>query len=239
MLPKTDFLKILDQLLSNQNLLEKEKQRFKNIREKRAPLNEEITAAMLIDVLNLVNLNTVTDEDGYFKEFVKVIDQEGTITETEIFYLLKDKQVSCLHKLKTTETWYWLAGNPLFLFIFSENQVFEIILNADNPTYTISENTLFGAKIVSNNDGNFSWVTCKCTPGFVSEFYQNPSPNELNTLFKTYPDHQQIIHELTPKNKKLNASKNILQSIFQFFTCCIGVKKNEEQKSLINSPDNG
>ncbi|MEN9449510.1 MAG: hypothetical protein RJA83_124, partial [Pseudomonadota bacterium] len=54
---------------------------------------------------------------------------------------------------------------------------------------------------------------------------------------KVFPSNEKIINELTPKILKNN--NTIMQSIIQFFTCCIGIKKIEdEQTALINPPQN-
>lgn len=237
MLSKNEFLKILEQILSNRVLLEEEKQRLKNINENQDLLNEheQITAEVLINKLDLKNINTVTEEDGYFKEFVNTIDNNEQENQTEIFYLLKGKQVSCLHILDTTETWRWLGGKEISIFIFKKQELEKITLNETNPCHTIEKGTLFGAKISNLEDDNdFSIVTCLCKPGFVlKEHYKTPSKEEVDILFKNYPE---LIKELTPKIS--NSNKNVFQSIIQFFTCCIGVKKNEEQAPLINSSHN-
>jgi predicted cupin superfamily sugar epimerase len=232
MLSKINFLAILDQILSNENLLEEEKTRIENIKENKKELPEKLTANRLIKHLDLITIKGVTDEDGYFKEFVKIIDQEGTITETEIFYLLKEKQVSCLHSLDTTETWRWLGGKEISIFIFTKQEAKEIILSETNPSHTIEKGTLFGAKITNLTDDNdFGMVTCKCTPGFVLEHYKSPSKEEIDTLSKTYPNHGQIIKELTPNIS--NTSKNLMQSIMSLFSCCTSLEKSEEQTPLI------
>lgn len=237
---RDEFLNTVNKIINSRNENE-EKIRFEIIKEYILQLNEneEITADKLIKKWGLIELNTVTNEDGYFKEFIKITDQAETIAETEIFYLLKGKQVSCLHALGTTETWTWLAGKEISLFVAINQELKEIILNETNPSFTIEKDTFFGAKINNQkNDNDFGLVTCLCTPGFVPELYKNPSLGELDNLCKLYPSNEKIINELTPKLLKNN--NTIMQSIIQFFTCCIGIKKIEEpeQAPLINSSRN-
>lgn len=237
MLTKESFLAVLDQILTNENLLEKEKNIIENIKKNHNDLPKKITADIIIYQLGLITIKGVTDEDGYFKEFVNTIKDAETESQTDIFYLLKEKQVSCLHALETTETWKWLGGDDILVFILEKNKISEIRLNHENITCTIPENTFFGAKLSSNNNENFSWVTCTCKPGFIPQYYRNPSPEELADFFKTYPDYKQIITELSPKISKNNNS--IVQPIIQFFNCCTDIKQTEEQKPLIiNQPQN-
>lgn len=231
---KIKFLKILDEILSREYLKGEERKLINIIREESTQLPEKVSTNIVIEKLGLMMIKGITDEDGYFKEFINTINNDSQESQTEIFYLLKDKQVSCLHKLQTTETWQWLGGEDLSIYIHENGIISEIILNADNATHVIPANTLFGAKLTSNSQENFSLVTCKCIPGFLPEHYQNPTSEDLKKLL-SIPGYKQVIEELTPKVSKKN---NIIVSILQFFTCCIGVKKNEEQTPLINTSQN-
>lgn len=232
MLTKTKFLEILNQIFQSKAnlLLTDEKKRFEETI-KNIELFDQITADRLIKHLGLITIKGITDEDGYFKEFVNTIKNDEIESQTEIFYLLKGKQVSCLHTLDTVETWRWLGGDDVLIFILEKDKISQICLNANNLICTIPKNTLFGAKLASNNNENFVWVTCTCKPGFVPEYYKNPSSEELDFFTKTHPNYDQIIKELTPKN----SSKNIMQSIIQFFSCCSKDRQqNGEQTPLIS-----
>lgn len=236
---RTEFSNTVEKIINPKT--EEEKKRLERIAKYINLLSEdeEITADILEEKWDLKKLNTVTNEDGYFKEFVKITDEEGTVTETEIFYLLKGKQVSCLHALETTETWTWLGGEEISLFISTSQGLKEIILNENNSTYSIERGILFGAKINNQkHDNDFGLVTCLCKPGFLPEHYKNPSPEEINNLCITYPNHEEVIRALAPESKN---NKNPIQSLIQFFTCCIGVRKIEdieEQSSLIDTTQN-
>lgn len=239
MLSKIEFLKKIDEILTNKHLISEEETRLRNIKENPNILNEHeaISVEILINTLDLQPIKGVTDEDGYYKEFVKIINQK-TITETEIFYLIKSNQVSCLHSLDTNETWTWLGGKDILIFIFENEKISEICLNADCLTYSIPANTLFGAKLIAGNNENFAWVSCKCIPGFKPEFYHNPTSQELEFFVKNYPKYKKIIKELTPQIS--NSNNNIFRSIFNSLTCCIGIKQtgNDEHSSLIARPPN-
>ncbi|KAF5282953.1 hypothetical protein FQR65_LT14153 [Abscondita terminalis] len=222
---REEFSNVVEKIIDPKT--EEEKKRVEKIIKYINLLNEDekITAEILEEKWDLKKLNSVTNEDGYFKEFVKISDQEGTVTETEIFYLLKGKQVSCLHTLETTETWTWLGGEEISLFISTKQELKEIILNENNSTYCIEKGTLFGAKINNQkNDNDFGLVTCLCKPGFLPEHYKNPSPEEINNLCITYPNHEQVIKMLAPESKN---SKNFIQSLFQFFICCIDLMSKD------------
>lgn len=252
---RKEFLNTVQEIINSKK--EEEEKRYEKIIEHMSLLSkcEKITGDILEKELALKELPTVINEEGYFKEFIKITDQKGTITETEIFYLLKGKQVSCLHTLETTETWTWLGGEEISLFVATEQEFKPIILNKNNSTYIIEKGTLFGAKINNHkNDNDFGLVTCLCKPGFIPKHYSNPTLKELDSLKKKYPEYKSVIDELTPKEFKNpnnmnkatssdesiynNSKNNFIRSAFLFCAQCIGIKKNEEQTPLINSPQN-
>lgn len=227
MFSKIKFLEILEKIISENKTL-KEKECLENIKKDIFSSNEEITAVELIKKLDLIHLNTVTNEDGYFREFINTIDNNEQESQTEIFYLLKGKQVSCLHSLDITETWRWIGGKEISIFIFKEKKPEKIILNESNPSTIIEKGALFGAKINNLEDDNeFVLVTCLCNPGFVPEHYKKPSLKELDSLLKTYPSYKQVIKELAPEISKSN---NITPLIARFFPCCINIKKKEDKQ---------
>lgn len=231
---KIEFLKLLDEILTREYLKEEERVRIKTIKENATKLPEEISADLLIEKLALITIKGVTSEDGYFKEFIN-INKNDQESQTEIFYLIKGNQVSCLHALETTETWTWLGGKEISIYIFNNQKPIEVItLNENYLEHTIEKGAFFGAKIKNlTNEKDFGLVTCLCRPGFdVQKHYKNPSSEQLANLCKIHPNYEKVIRELTPKN-----NKNIIQSLIQFFTCCIGVK-NEEQAPMINTSQN-
>jgi predicted cupin superfamily sugar epimerase len=199
MLSRDDFIKVLNEILLRPDLKKEEKERLEQIIQNKNELLEEISANILIKKLNLISIKNFTNEEGYLSEFINTIDK-GTEQEnrTEIFYLMDQKQISCLHKLDTTETWRWLGGNDVSLFIFSEKKVEEITLNKDKPTFTVKKNTLFGAKNKGSvgKEISFGWVSCLCEPGFKVSHYENPTSNDLSKLSESFPGYVGIINEL-------------------------------------------
>lgn len=211
MLLRDNFIDVLNKVLLHPNLKKEESNRLSQIIKDKNKLPEKISADILVEKLNLTSIENVTNENGYFKEFINTIDK-GMEEEscTEIFYLMKQNQVSCLHKLDTTETWRWLGGNHVSLFVFSEKEVKEISLNEKNATFIIEKNTLFGAKNnkLTENGDFFGWVSCLCKPGFTFERYENPTRDELAKLRNNFPQYKAIIDELTPDHLKKNTSVN-------------------------------
>jgi predicted cupin superfamily sugar epimerase len=185
--------------------------------------DEQLLSDRIIALLNLIDLSTITSEEGFFSEFVKTEDLVEEINHTVIFYLIKDQQASCWHSLDTTETWRWIAGCDVIISILTEDKINEVVLNAQNPCFKIEKGTLFGARnnltVVKERD-NFGLVTCECIPGFKPELYSNPTKEQLATLSDLYKkdmDKKIIIERLIPKTQLeyFNELKSVVRT--QFF----------------------
>lgn len=245
MLSKQDFKKIIEKILGNEILAPIKRRLLSSAitDENYNNLPEQIPLSLIVEKLNLTDLSKITDEDGYFHQITETENSDKSM----IFYVLNEKQISCLHRLQVKETWEWLGGSPISLFTFSESEVMKITLGPNKRLHVIDEGTLFGAKneLSSSNKPLYSLVTCTCEPSFKIEHYANPTPPELKILKDKYPEYQTDIEQLTPKilNKSLQKTPtnnhNIMQTLFKIFTCCIGVKKNDEQEPLINNPSQG
>lgn len=258
---KIKFLEILDEISAREYLNEEERIHIQTIKENAEQLPEKISTDILIEKLGLITIKGVTSEDGYFKEFINTKNNENLESQTEIYYLLKGQQVSCWHALGTTETWTWLGGKEISILILNDQPSIEpieiITLNKDHRQHTIEKDTKFAAKIKDLiNDNDFAMVTCLCKPGFDKEkHYKELSSKKINYLCKMYPNYCEVIREFASKNNEnlceIHSSnskvieevtpknnKTFVQSLIQFFTCCIGVKKNEEEAPLINTSQN-
>lgn len=246
MLSKKEFIEILKKIRSIDILDPKEKRYLNNILSSENDLPDSISLAKIVEKLALKDLREVTDEDGYFKQITENSNSEKSI----IYYVLNEEQISCLHTLQVDEKWEWLGGSTIAIYIFLESEYKEIILGPDNPTFMVNKDTLFGARnILSSNDSPYSLVTCTCEPSFHHTLYSIPTSDELKKL---QGKHGSIIDELTPKilknpiNKTKSSDEDIhnnpknkfIRSAFLFCAQCIGIKKNEEQTPLINSPQN-
>ncbi len=145
------------------------------------------TSKQIIDNLKLVEINSITKEDGHFKEFIRSINEnEKGDSFTKIFYLLQSGEKSFFHRLDTKETWTWLGGEPLSLFTLQNNELIEHILNEQNKNVTLSKQVWFGAMLKKDLDNSstdkpestadnipFTLVSCTCTPAFIPQHFHN------------------------------------------------------------------
>lgn len=117
---------------------------------------------------------------------------------TGIYFLIEKDNFSALHKIKSDETWHFYYGDALEVIEISEQGILTItniganILKGETFQHTVKANTWFGSRVSGN--GLFSFVGCTVYPGFDFNDFELANREELIKLF---PNHQNIITELT------------------------------------------
>lgn len=147
-------------------------------------------------------------EGGYYSECLKssdIIDTRSVDAAfggdrrlwTSIYFLLKDREVSRFHRIKSDEIWYYHSGTPLVIHIITkEGELKKVRLGLDaereeQPQVLVPKGCIFGALM----DGpGYSLVGCMVSPGFDYEDFELLSREDL---IKEYPQHEFIIKRLT------------------------------------------
>ncbi len=149
-----------------------------------------MTAEQIIEELNLVK----HPEGGFYKETyrskesIKTADNKIRSTGTAIYYLLKGADKSHFHKINSDEIWLLHSGEPLEIYMITNNGEIKIKILGNNlnlneePQVLIPANTWFAAKI--KNDIGYAFVSCVVTPGFDFEDFILGNTSEL---LKMYP----------------------------------------------------
>ncbi len=151
-----------------------------------------MNASKIIDKLNL----QAHPEGGYYRETYR---SEASITanentsrnlKTAILFLLKDAEVSKLHRIKSDELWFFHTGEPIEIISLENEQIKRICLGlhfdkSEIPQCVIPANTWFAAHLPSKK--GFGLVSCTVAPGFdFADFEmadQNQIKNDFGTLF--------------------------------------------------------
>jgi len=148
-------------------------------------------------------------EGGYYRETYRSDETIPTTAlptrykgkrafSTSILFLLKGKEVSRLHRLKSDETWHFYAGSPLTMHVIAPNGKYSAIKLGPAPDlnqsfqYTIKRNHWFGATV--DNPAGFSLVACTVSPGFDFADFELGSRRKLLTAF---PRHRTMIIKLS------------------------------------------
>jgi uncharacterized protein len=157
-------------------------------------------------------------EGGYYKETYRVditVEIQGETRKKQqdnqsknkprsisstIYYLLKGKQVSYFHKLKSAEEmWHFYKGSSITIYMIQETtrKLLELKLgdNSENGEMfqvIVKRGSWFGAMI--NDPSSYSLVGCTVCPAFMFEDFELANRKTLTSI---YPEHKSIIKKLT------------------------------------------
>lgn len=119
---------------------------------------------------------------------------------TSIFYLLKGRERSMLHRIHSDELWFYHAGSPLTVHIFPEKgepSNFTLGLPGNNHNLlqeTVPAESWFGASLEEPDENNFALVSCVVAPGFD---FRDFAFAEKKLLLAQFPLHSALIEHLT------------------------------------------
>lgn len=147
-------------------------------------------------------------EGGYYSECYKSSDiiNACAVDEafngdrrlwTSIYFLLKDREVSRFHRIKSDEIWYYHSGTPLVIHVITKDgELKRVRLGLDvereeQPQVLVPKGCIFGAMM----DGpGYSLVGCMVSPGFEFGDFELLS---REILIREYPQHELVIKRLT------------------------------------------
>ena len=152
-------------------------------------------------------------EGGYFKEIYRSSEtiQKNALPKeyendrafcTSIYFLLKEKQTSAFHRLRSDEIWHFYKGSSLTIYIIEKNRNLKIIKLGNNPLngevlqFVIEKNQWFGAEV--NDKNSYSLIGCTVSPGFdFHDFELGNTENLLKEPARLRHILQMIIQEST------------------------------------------
>lgn len=152
-----------------------------------------------IDLLQL----TPHPEGGYYRETygseTPVTINSGQVrpTCTAIYYLLRGKEKSHLHRIQSDEIWFFHIGEPVEIFWIEKGEIQKAVLGnridrGEAPQIIIPAKTWFGAQIADSQ--GFSLMSCTVSPGFNFLDFELGYRDEL---IATYPHLLDTIVEFT------------------------------------------
>lgn len=147
-------------------------------------------------------------EGGYFKEIYRSGEtlkhglpgryKGNRSFSTSIYFLLKGKQKSLLHKLKSDEIWHFYDGSSLKLYIIDAKSKLSSKLLGRNidvkesMQLVIKRGYWFCAEVSDEN--SFALFGCTVAPGFdFSDF----ELGERKKLLRLYPQHKELVEKFT------------------------------------------
>ena len=141
-------------------------------------------------------------EGGYYKEVYRStrvfkpseIGQERNYA-TSIYFLIEAGNASHFHSIQQDELWYYHAGDPLSVFILSEDGALNEIKIGPriDQGQTLQSLIPAGAIFGSKSSGEYSLVGCMVSPGFDFDDFKLYTQSEL---LERFPNQDEIIKEL-------------------------------------------
>ena len=148
-------------------------------------------------------------EGGYYKEIYRSQDIIQTTglpqryssprnTSTSIYFLLTGDNFSAFHRLKSDEIWHFYTGSSLTIYVIAEDGTYTAqklgsdYENGEIFQFVVPANHWFASRC--NDPEGFSLVGCMVAPGFDFADFEMA---ERESLIKAFPQHGEIISELT------------------------------------------
>jgi hypothetical protein len=158
-----------------------------------------------IDALGLIP----HPEGGYYRETYRAalsIAREALpsqftgprLVSTAIYFLLDGDNFSAFHRLRSDEMWHFHVGSPLGVHVIDRDGRHSEIAVGDDPESgealqaVVKAGCWFASRVRDRT--SFSLVGCTVAPGFDFADFELGTRSELVRL---YPQHRQLIEELT------------------------------------------
>jgi predicted cupin superfamily sugar epimerase len=117
---------------------------------------------------------------------------------TAIYFLLDREDFSAFHRLRSDELWHFYIGGPLVVHVIDEHGRYsEIHLGTDPEAGQVLQAVVkakcwFASRVRDSNA--HALVGCTVAPGFDFDDFELAKRAEL---IECYPQHQQLIEQLT------------------------------------------
>jgi predicted cupin superfamily sugar epimerase len=115
---------------------------------------------------------------------------------TSIYFLLRGRECSALHRLKADEVWHFYAGSSLTLHMIApDGTLSRVTLGPDLPFQTVvPAGHWFGATVDEDSPACFALVGCTVAPGFTFDDFEL---GDRAQLLAQFPQHRDLIERLT------------------------------------------
>lgn len=148
-------------------------------------------------------------EGGYFREVYRsnhIIRKESLPGQydgdrnlgTSIYFLLRGKEFSAFHWLKSDEIWHFYLGSSVVIHEldvmgqYHRTTVGQDIAHGEILQHTIKAGNHFAAELIDKK--GFCLVGCNVFPGFhFDDFFLS----EAEELYRKYPGHEGLIKKFT------------------------------------------
>lgn len=135
-------------------------------------------------------------EGGFYRETYRAKKRlsDGKAASTAIYFLLRSRDVSHLHRIESDELWHFYAGSDLEIICLQKNRAaLKIKLGPNGPFQAVvPAGVWFGARVLKKN--SYALVGCTVAPGFE---FRDFEMGERARLLKQFPRAANEIRSLT------------------------------------------
>lgn len=127
-----------------------------------------MTGAGADDIVRLLCLRPHPEGGSFRETFRDPLQRDGRAASTAIYFLLREGEVSCWHRIDAAEVWHWYAGAALELSVRDEAAVRSTIRlgsdieNGARPQAVVPAHHWQQARSL----GAWTLVGCTVAPGF-------------------------------------------------------------------------
>lgn len=160
------------------------------------------------DVIDRLHLQP-HPEGGYYRQTYQAADAFSAAglperyagpraMSTAIYFLLRDDEVSHLHRLKSDEVWHFYAGSPLVVHVITPagERIDQVLGNdlaaGQRLQYVVPAGAWFGAAMAGR--AGFALVGNTVAPGFDFDDFELADRHRLTSA---WPQHADLIRRLT------------------------------------------
>jgi len=146
------------------------------------------------EVIRILNLKPLIGEGGLWSqpyvsdEIIKANTSPDRPVCSTIHFLLTPSMFSCMHRLKSDETWYHHSGPAVELLLIHEDGSSEVkvlgqdLLHGELPQITVKRNTWEGCRM--KEDGEYTLLSTCVSPAYQDSDFEKGDYEELKTQIK-------------------------------------------------------
>jgi len=135
-------------------------------------------------------------EGGFYREVFRsnqtvMVNGQARSASTSIYYLLNQGAYSAWHRIDADETWYFLAGQTLKLYMLAQDGSLTTCLlghplvdQGASLQLTVAAGYWFAAEPTPNAD--YTLVACNVAPGFEFDGFELATPQDLAGAVKRH-----------------------------------------------------
>lgn len=147
------------------------------------------------DIIEQLQLEPLPEEGGYFRRIFRHPDAvKGQALSSAIYYLMTAESFSAMHRIASTETFHFHAGDPAeMLQLHPDGSAKNIIIGnqlstGQQPFVVVPKAVWQGTRIAPGGSHGYALLSVTVVPEFLWDAFELANRQELITQFPAYAD---------------------------------------------------